>query len=82
MIQLIQLIQAHPAAAGAVAMWLFAAVIHGMPAPEPTSGVGYRWLYATLRWCGANPLPGVAEARDAVRRKIQARRMARIARLG
>lgn len=37
----------------AALLWVFAAVIHGMPAPSVGS-FWYRWLYNTFQFMGAN----------------------------
>jgi hypothetical protein len=51
---MLQLIQQHPYTAGAVALWIFSAIVSGMPEPEATDGKGYRWLYSTLHSIAGN----------------------------
>jgi hypothetical protein len=51
--QIGQFIAQHQVAAGAVALWSFSALIHTMPAPEPTER-WYAWLYNFAQSVGAN----------------------------
>lgn len=39
---------------GMAALWIFSAVVNGMPAPAATSSLGYRWLYGSLQFLGSN----------------------------
>lgn len=39
---------------GAGGLWIFSAFVGGMPAPDQTSGKGYRWIYGSLHLLSAN----------------------------
>lgn len=39
---------------GAAGLWVFSAIVSGMPAPDQSSGKGYRWLYGTFHALAAN----------------------------
>jgi len=43
-----QVANAHPFIEGMAAMFAVAAIVDGMPAPKPTSGIGYVWAYNSL----------------------------------
>jgi hypothetical protein len=39
---------------GVGSLWAFSAFVSGMPAPDSTSGKGYRWAYGSLHVFSAN----------------------------
>lgn len=53
MAHLIQLFSQYPWLSAAC-LWVFAALVHTMPAPPSNAGVGYTWLYNFFQTIGAN----------------------------
>lgn len=56
-------LQHHSFWLGVGSLWIFSALTAGMPLPTDTSGVGYRWAYASLHALAAN-LEQVAKAKN------------------
>lgn len=51
---MIQFIGNHQYIFGLASLWVFAAIVGGMPEPDPASGKGYIWAYRSLHLLAAN----------------------------